>query len=56
MSSCCLFEKIYKQDFAWIIFFLKDSPIEYISSSICFSIMAAKYEKSLFAKFGDTCI
>ena len=35
-------------------FFLKDSPIEYISPSICFSIMAAKYEKSLFAKFGDT--
>lgn len=55
MSSCCLIERIYKQDFAWIIFFFKDSPNEYISPSIFFSIMAAKYETSLFAKFGDTC-
>jgi len=54
MSSCCLIERIYKQDFAWIIFFFKDSPNEYISPSIFFSIMAAEYEKSLFAKFGDT--
>ena len=23
MSSCCLIERIYKQDFAWIIFFLE---------------------------------